>query len=190
MRNDRGKYKETSVPADAFDVAEFKAFALIADTDFDAIKIPFHLAQAQADFEDLTSHLTTNRDFEITIDNRFPVSGEIELMRLPLGSVSSVSYHDAVNVSQTLAASRYEVDYRSEPPRIVRASGESWPETYLKPNTITVSGSGGYGSLYSDVPKKIRHAIYSIARDRFNRLPILDKDTLDQIEGLRWKVIQ
>ena len=185
----RGNIKQASTPADAFDVTEFKSFALIADTDFDAVKIPIHLSQAQFEFEELTNHLTTNRNLELFLP-RFPVSGEIEIERIPFGSVSSLTYYDLDDVEQTLAGANYVLDDASEPPRIVRASGVSWPSTYDKPNALKLSFIGGYGALYSDVPLRVRHAIYSIARDRFHRLPVLDRDTIEQVESLRWRMLQ
>jgi uncharacterized phiE125 gp8 family phage protein len=161
---------------------------MIADTDFDASKLPLHLEQATREFEELTDHLTTTRTLEGYLD-RFPVSGAIELERTPLVSVASVKYYDADGTEQTLDGSSYWTDLVSTPGRVVIKPSTVWPGIDGRPLAVKVTFDAGYGATESSVPEKIKHAIYSIARDRFQRLPMLDPDTTRQLDSCRWRFI-
>lgn len=68
------------------------------------------------------------------------------LPRGPVRSVSSITYKDAGGTQQTLAASQYEVDIYSTPPRIYPPDGVVWPTTQLTLNAVTVTYLVGYGT--------------------------------------------
>mgnify|MGYP001608735830 FL=1 len=74
----------------------------------------------------------------------------------PLSSVTSITYVDTDGATQTLSASGYLVDAKSEPARITPAYGESWPSTREQNNAVIVRFVGGYGSA-SAVPQCIRN---------------------------------
>jgi uncharacterized phiE125 gp8 family phage protein len=84
----------------------------------------------------------------------FPSHGVIEL---PFGctSVTSVTYYDDANASQTLSSSLYVVDVASAPGRLARADGTTWPTTYRRPNAVTVTMVCGFGGAV-DVPEEIK----------------------------------
>jgi len=182
-------YVETTSPAIAYDLDEFKSFAMIPDSDFDAQKLPLHLKQATAEIEEISYHLTTTRTIEALLDN-FPVSGVIELERFPLVSVASVTYYDEDGSEQTLNASKYHVDTDSTPGRVVLKFSEVWPKIETgRPNAVKITFEAGYGATESDVPDRVKHAIYCLARDRFQRLPMIDQDTREQIDSIRWRFV-
>lgn len=86
----------------------------------------------------------------------------IELRRAPVSSVSSIAYYDASNAIQTLSASYYVVDTSTEPARIVLAHGYNWPETYDRPNAVTITFVAGYGGAAA-VPGMAKQAIRLLA---------------------------
>jgi uncharacterized phiE125 gp8 family phage protein len=73
----------------------------------------------------------------------------------PLQSVTSVTYLDDNGVSQTLSASLYDVDIKSEPGQVRPAYGESWPTTRDTPQAVTVRFVAGYGAAAA-VPALIK----------------------------------
>lgn len=98
----------------------------------------------------------------------FPSCDEI---RLPLGqiqSVSSITYYDEANSSQTLAASDYSVVTDGGGPKIVLAADASWPGTYDRPDAVTVTWVCGYGDA-ADIPEAIIHAAKLLIGQWFDR---------------------
>lgn len=88
--------------------------------------------------------------------DRFPPM--IEPPRPPLQSVSSITYVDTAGATQILDASKYQVDTKSMPGRIVPAFGTSWPSTRAVPNAVTVEFIAGYADP-NKVPKRIVQAM-------------------------------
>ena len=91
----------------------------------------------------------------------------ILLPRTPLDSVSSVTYLDTNGDSQTLATSVYEVDTSSLPGRIRLKFNQTWPNTQLHPEVVTITFIAGYGAA-SVVPESIKTAIKMIVDDIYN----------------------
>lgn len=85
----------------------------------------------------------------------FPDGDEIELPQPPLVEVTSVKYYDTSNVLQTLSSASYHVITDPLRPRIVLASGASWPDTYDRPDPVTIRFSVGPG----EIPADIMHAL-------------------------------
>lgn len=118
------------------------------DTEIDRL---VRAATAQAQTEMRRAILT--QTWALKLDC-FPGCGVIEL---PYGctSVSSVTYFDSSNASQTLSSSLYVVDTARTPGRLIRADGTSWPQTYRRPNAVTVTMVCGFGDA-DDVPEEIK----------------------------------
>lgn len=89
----------------------------------------------------------------------FPEDDVIEVPRPPLRSVTSVEYIDTGGDTQTLAASKYNVDTDSEPGRIEII--DSWPTTKDRTNAVTITYAAGYGddSSESTVPEDMKIAM-------------------------------
>ena len=88
--------------------------------------------------------------------------GTILLPRSPARAVDSIEYLDADGVSQTLAATEYDVDLNSEPARIRPV--DRWPATYCKPNAVTIQFQAGYDS-HDDIPALLLHAVKLVIAD-------------------------
>ena len=87
----------------------------------------------------------------------------IEIPRSPLVSVTSITYTDTAEASQTLAATEYTVITSEEPPRIVQAYNKTWPATLPVDEAVTVTFVAGYGATAATVPDDIQHAIRLLA---------------------------
>ena len=81
----------------------------------------------------------------------------------PVSSVSSVTYYDAANVSQTLASSVYELMTDGAGPFVHLKPDQVWPDTYSRLDAVSITFVAGYGSAGSDVPQPIRQAIRLLA---------------------------
>lgn len=121
--------------------------------------------------------------------HRFP--GVIDVPLPPLRSISSITYLDSNNVSQTLAASKYQVDRNGQwRARIKPAYGETWPSTYDVWNAVTVRFVAGYepgeGSptdYAENVPRPIKQAILLMVAHWYeNRVPVLVGQSAQAVE--------
>jgi uncharacterized phiE125 gp8 family phage protein len=93
----------------------------------------------------------------------------IRLPRVPLQSVSSITYLDYDGTSQTWSSTEYQVDAASEPGRVTTASGEWWPETQSEAiNAVTITYVAGYGAA-ADVPQGIRQALLFLVKHWFDQ---------------------
>lgn len=119
------------------------------------------LTTAREQVEEETWRALITQTWTLKLDE-FPDCGEILLPRPPCQSVTSISYQDTANVTQTLAASQYTVITDDEPGRIVEAYNVDWPDTYDVPNAVTITYVAGYG-LANAVPKRLKHAIMMLA---------------------------
>jgi len=90
--------------------------------------------------------------------DKFPKESPHEFIMPPLQSVTSITYVDTDGATQTLAASGYTVDDKSQPARIVPAHGESWPSTRDQVNAVIIRFVGGYGTA-AVVPQSIKNWI-------------------------------
>mgnify|MGYP003649325872 CR=1 FL=1 len=86
-------------------------------------------------------------------------AADLRLSLSPLVSVTSVTYYDADNAQQTLAASVYQAFDDALGPYLATAPGESWPSAYGRVDAVSVTFVAGYGATAASVPAPIRAAI-------------------------------
>ena len=85
-------------------------------------------------------------------------------MLLPFGPVSlvtSITYYDTAGAVQTLSTTVYQADIVSDPPRILRADGQTWPDVYARANAVSIT----YVTGYSAVPAAVKHACLLLIGD-------------------------
>ena len=111
--------------------------------------------EARDYIEHFTSRALLEQTWELTFDKFPSCKREIELPRPRLISVTDVVYIDTDEVSQTFAASKYFVDTKSEPGRIVLDDDDSWPGTDPRPEAVTITYKAGYGTVVGDLPRNI-----------------------------------
>jgi uncharacterized phiE125 gp8 family phage protein len=75
----------------------------------------------------------------------------------PVQSVTSITYYDDNEDSQTFSSSNYYVDTDSKIARVIVK--DSWPSTYDRPGAVTITYVCGYGLAGSNVPAPLRKAI-------------------------------
>lgn len=83
-------------------------------------------------------------------------------MRLRPGNllgITSITYYDNDNVSQTLSASIYDAFTDEVGPYVEQDPDESWPSTYTRPDAVRVTWTAGYGAAAANVPAAIRAAM-------------------------------
>ncbi len=80
---------------------------------------------------------------------------EIQLRRLPVQSLGTITYVDTAGVTQNLAGSDYQVDLRGEPVRLWPAAGKCWPAARYQLGAITIPFVAGYGNAAA-VPEGIK----------------------------------
>lgn len=101
------------------------------------------------------------QSYRLVLDD-FPVSSRdpINIPLPPLQQIDSITYIDANETEQTMAASKYIVRTDSEPGRVFPAYNESWPSVIDRVAAVTVNFTAGYGDNASDIPDSILHAAY------------------------------
>jgi len=108
-----------------------------------------------------------NTTWRVILDE-WPCHG-IELPRPPLSSVTSITYLDTTNTSQTLSSTLYTVDTHNEPGRVVPSYASVWPEVLPHINAIQIVYVAGYGSTAASVPQAIRQAILLCVSDLYEQ---------------------
>jgi len=149
-------------------LGEVKAHLRILHASEDAIIARFARAARQ--------HVETTCSIALLTQTRrvwlkaWPADGIIPLHRPPLVSVTSVTYLDAEEAEQTLAADTYHVVKNRFEPQIVRRKGAVWPATAEHPQAIAVTYVCGFGAAPESVPDDIRNAILMLTEHfYFNR---------------------
>lgn len=119
--------------------------------------------------ENYTNRVFCQTTFDLFLD-RFPIGDSIELPRLPLISVTSLTYTTYDGTVETLTeGTEFVVDTDSYFGRIVLEYDETWPTDTLHPkNPIKVRFVAGYASTSSpadyreNVPQAIKQSILLI----------------------------
>ncbi|WP_300009696.1 hypothetical protein [uncultured Roseobacter sp.] len=90
--------------------------------------------------------------------NGFPPGNQLRLVLAPAQSLETVTYFDADNVQQTLAAESVSLHHDACGAFLRLAPSSAWPETYDRDDAVRVTYIAGYGEAASDVPAEIRLA--------------------------------
>lgn len=157
-------------------VAELKAHARITNDEED-VKLAGYITAAREHIEGLTGRAFATQSREASLD-WFPCFSVIRFGRAPLISVESVKYLDGDGVEQTLAASEYVVDVRSEPGELQLALNASWPKTANLRNCVRISYTCGYAST----PAVLKQAVLFLAAHWYEQgLPVNVGNIVNQI---------
>lgn len=149
--------------------AELKAHLRVAhNLDDDLIAGYAAAAQALIEIDLGRSLLTQTRKLYF---HEFP---DIIYLRCPpVSAVSSITYQDTDNATQTLATTVYESDLKARRPFIRPRYDQVWPSTYESLNCVTVTYTAGYGDADA-VPDPLHQAIkFTVATWYDVRLPLV-----------------
>lgn len=156
--------------AEPLTLDEVKRYLRIDGTDDDVVIEALMLA-AREDIEVWTGRtlLTTTYALRLSDFDWCTWYGRhdwLTLPRPPLQSVTSITYLDSNNASQTLATTVYQVDAYSEPGRITLKTGQSWPSTYTDSfNNVTVTYVAGW--TLATLPERVKMAMKLIIGDYY-----------------------
>lgn len=171
------RVRVTSAPSiEPVTLADMKSHLEVYDTGKDSY-ITGLITAARAYCEQVQGRAYITQTLELTRDD-FPASSDPLLLPLPrLQSVTSVKYTpDATGVLTTLAASKYIVDTKSEPGRVVLNVDEEWPDDDLiATGGVVVVYKSGYGDAASSVPSTILHAIKVLAASWYEQRSALSE---------------
>jgi len=149
-------YRLTGDPVEflVVSLSEVKANLRITWEDEDAL-LQSYIAIAESIVqEDLPEVVFREVAMELTLDE-FP--SEIQIARLPVQSIESVTYFDLDNAEQTLTADEdFHADLNSFPARLwstadLNRGVRFWPDVKQRPGAVAVAFTAGYASA-SDVP--------------------------------------
>jgi uncharacterized phiE125 gp8 family phage protein len=104
----------------------------------------------------------------------------------PVQSVTSFTYTDTNGTVQTLAATEYEVDTLSTPPRIVEAYGKSWPVARDQVNSVNITYVAGFGSIGKVKPTYRKAIIWLCTHWYWNpdQFGCAEGDVLSRLESM------
>lgn len=77
---------------------------------------------------------------------------------IPANSIVAVTYYDRDNASQTATAADYQIYSTDGKSWVEPKKDKNWPQTYARPDGLTVQVSCGYGAA-SAVPDNIKQAM-------------------------------
>tara|TARA_R110000824_G_scaffold11593_3_gene50806 strand:+ start:2897 stop:3490 length:594 start_codon:yes stop_codon:yes gene_type:complete len=98
----------------------------------------------------------------------FPTNGIIELPTSPIQSVTSITYVDTNDATQTFSSAKYSVDANNTPSRVIVNSGEDFPTVRGHYDDIQVTYIAGYGSTVASVDPVAKFAILMLISHLFN----------------------
>jgi uncharacterized phiE125 gp8 family phage protein len=154
------------------DVPTLKEWLRIETADEDALLLTL-IGAARSYVEEYLWRQLCLATFELALDAwpvaaatvRTPLGACLRLPRPPCVAVTQVQYYDTDGALQTLAATNYHVDTRSEPARLVLAEHATWPTLQgARPGGIVITYTAGW-TTPGAIPLGIRQAIAMLCGD-------------------------
>lgn len=172
--------RRTADPAEApIDLALLKEHLRISSTD-QANVLPLYLDAAVAWVETYTGRPLMRQTWRVTQPG-FAARTWLPYAA-PFVAISSVTYYDTANASQTLASSVYAVATDEEPACLRLAYGQVWPSVYDREDAVTVTYTVGYATAV-EVPAALRQAVLLLAGHFYdNREAVLVSAISKEIE--------
>jgi len=124
------------------------------------------VAAARGIFERRTGRACISQTWYLYLDD-WPAT-EIQLPYPPATAVTSIKYNDSAGAQQTWSDTEYDVDYASEPARIVCAYGESWPSARVESHSIVVEYICGWANAAA-VPEDVRSALKMLVKQGYDQ---------------------
>jgi uncharacterized phiE125 gp8 family phage protein len=138
---------------------------LRVDHDSEDDLISTYITAARESLEMACNRSFVTQTWDLILD-QFPRYSCIYLPRSPVASLTSITYYDTANASQTLTLATYvDQNLSALPAELHLKYGYSWPSTYSRPNAVTVRYVAGAG--IDSVPAGIKHAILVTAGDMY-----------------------
>ena len=134
----------TAATVPAVTLAEAKAHCRVEVSDDDTLLTAMIVAATDA-AEQMTGRALMAQTWKLTLD-AFPCA--LALTRLPVQSVTDLSYVDSAGVVQSLDPSLYALDNLDDfgPAYVIPAYGLTWPQSRSQANAVQLSFIAGYSS--------------------------------------------
>jgi len=147
--------KRTVAPSgDVVSLSDAKAHLRVDHSDDDDLISSLASAAAGA-VEEMAGRPLLTQTWKLTLAEG---SGRIRLPKTPVQSVTEIAYYDRDNASQTATLSDFHVISDNDMGFIEPKQSASWPETYSRPDALSITWTAGYGAA-ADVPADLVHAI-------------------------------
>jgi uncharacterized phiE125 gp8 family phage protein len=140
--------------------------------DIDSDDLAALITTARVFAEEYTGRALISQTWEMALD-AFPVA-EIELLKPPISSVTSVKYLDSAAVEQTMDAADYSLDDYGLRNWLLPAYDEAWPDTLDAANAVKIRYVAGYGASGASVPAPIVQAMVLIVSQSYRAQPGLE----------------
>lgn len=176
----------TAPASEPVTVIEAKAWARVT-TDEDDSLIDALTSTARAHVEELTGRALLTQTWDYWLD-RFPC-GELAVPRPLLRTVTYIKYIDQSGALITLDSSKYTVDAKRIPGRIVPSYGNVWPSARGVPNAINVRFDAGFGAASESVPLQLRQAILVLVATLYEQREHLTEAALQDVPVAFWQLI-
>lgn len=145
-------------------LAEAKAHARVAIAADDGLIAGYILA-ARSYLEEITGRAFLTQTWDYVIDGDWPWFNDldarrhyrlIQIPKVPVQSVTSITYVDPAGAEQTLASNQYVVDTGCPIASVYPAYGVDWPDVRCQRASITVRFVAGWSN---DFPDALRQAL-------------------------------
>jgi uncharacterized phiE125 gp8 family phage protein len=155
----------TAPASEPVTAAEVKHDAAI-DGSYSDAAITVFIKAARMEAEKRTGLALITQTWELVLAE---FSDEIDLGKMPVSSVTSVTYYDTNGATQTVSSADYLLDKETLGSRITLAYGAAWPSTQARAGAVVIRFVCGYGAA-TDVPEDIKTWI------RLQAAKLADKD--------------
>lgn len=179
----------TAPTSEPVTLSEAKAH-LRVDIDTDDSLITALIVAAREEFENQTDKTLFSTTWKLYLEE-WPRYDYIDLPRAkPLASVTSVTYTDDNDDSNTFASSNYVVDTSRWPGRLRLRDGVSWPSDDLAESSpIVITYVAGYASVAS-IPQRYKQAILLLVGHWYeNRENVMTTGAVPKSMPLAWESI-
>lgn len=174
----------TAPAAEPVSLAEAKQHLKLSGTADDTL-LTRRIKAATSACEEYARRAFVTQTWDLAFDGR-PDGRELQLLRPPLVSVTSVTAYDTAGAAATVSAADYEVDLFAG--RILLKESADWPTSLRPTNGLIVRYVAGYGAAAA-VPEAIKYAIEETVRAWYDldeagsieerlRLPVLARAAL------------
>lgn len=140
-----------------------------ADTTHD-VKLAHLIASARGQFEHDTGTYLVSRTMEL----KLPALVEMQFPHKPVSSITSITYYDSGNVSQTLGSSVYQLDAARSQLRL--AYLQTWPTTVARWDAVTITYVLGSHTDSTTVPDYAKSAMLLLVANEFEAPDMMGPD--------------
>lgn len=181
-----GSWAQTTAPSvEPVSIADQKLHLRLLNTDSEHDKLLQSIIKAARQYIERVNGLAIiQQTWTLTLE-AFPASKFIALPRYPVSSITSITYYDTSNASQTFSSGSYRLQKLADNTSVVELNtNASWPGSYDRSDALTVTFVAGYGSAATNVPDDLIYAIKILAAHWFENPSAVDVAAPASFEAL------